>query len=199
MIAFVKGILDSYSQDSVIINVHGIGYEISIPTNILTQLPTVGNSLQLYTHFHLREDQAQLFGFLEPTDKELFKLLIEVSGVGLKLALSVLSTYDKETFVHAILHENIDILVSIPGVGKKTAQRLILELKDKLSKLSTLNPSLVNKKTLENSSYLEATEALTALGYKQNDIEEVLNKVSTAENTETESLIRAVLQELGRK
>ncbi|HHU33063.1 MAG: Holliday junction branch migration protein RuvA [Zhaonellaceae bacterium] len=198
MFAFIKGIIECNNSKTVVINVHGVGYEINIPSNIVNQLPKVGNSIQLFTYFYLREDQAQLFGFLNSSDKELFKILLEVSGVGPKLALEILSNCSPANFISAIMVENIDFLVKIPGVGKKTAQRLIIELKDKLKKLGLAKPS-ISEQTNQNQSYFETVEALMALGYKQSEIEQALQKVANLESASTDSLIRAALLELGRE
>lgn len=198
MLAFIKGVIEYCTQKSVIVNVHGIGYEINIPLNIVDQLPATGNSVQLFTYFYLREDQAQLYGFLKPTDKELFKVLLEVSGVGPKLALEILSNCTQADFITAIMLEDVGFLVKIPGIGKKTAQRLIIELKDKLKKLNLAEP-LVEQKTSSNQAYIETVEALTVLGYKQNEIEQVLRRIDDLESASTDYLIRAALVELGKE
>jgi Holliday junction DNA helicase RuvA len=197
LLAFIKGILESFTQKTVIIDVNGVGFEVNIPSNINEQLPPVGNNLQLYTHFYLREDQAQLYGFLQISDKELFKLLIEVSGVGPKLAMEILSNSSRDDFISAIILENIDFLKTIPGIGKKTAQRLIIELKDKLKKLHFAEP-FISQPIIQNQPYLETIEALVGLGYKQNEVETVLQRIDV-EDTSTDSLIRAVLTELGKE
>lgn len=198
MFAFIKGIIECYNSQMVVVNVHGVGYEINIPSNIVNQLPKVGNSIQLFTYFYLREDQVQLFGFLNSSDKELFKILLEVSGIGPKLALEILSNCSSANFISAIMSENIGFLVEIPGVGKKTAQRLIIELKDKLKKLG-LAKLPISEQTNQSQSYFETIEALMALGYKQNEIERALQRIANLESASTDSLIRAALLELGKE
>jgi len=198
MLAFIKGIIEYCSPKIVIVNVQGVGYEINVPANIIDKLPPVGNSVQLFTYFYLREDQVQLYGFLNQTEKELFKLLLEVSGVGPKLALEIMSNCTQSDLINAILLENIGFLVKIPGVGRKTAQRLIIELKDKLKKLGN-EAITTSQETTSNQPYLEAVAALTALGYKQSEIEQAFKQVTDMESATTDSLIRAALLELGKE
>ena len=133
MIASLKGILDSLGSDGAIIDVNGIGFQVFMPTSTYTTLGAVGKEVKLYTHLHLREDEATLYGFASTDELRLFQTLIGVSGLGPRLALAMLSTMSIEQITMAIASGNADLLTAIPGIGKKMAERLILELKDKVA------------------------------------------------------------------
>ncbi|MDS1030001.1 Holliday junction branch migration protein RuvA [Bacillota bacterium LX-D] len=202
MIAFVIGEIYAVQQDIVYVNVNGIGYKIFIPANALSKLPPLGEKVFLHTVFYLREDQVQLYGFLDVEDKELFQILIEVSGIGPKLALGILSATSRIDLVNAILNEKISVLTSLPGVGKKTAQRLIYELKDKLEKLN-LNGSLLCTNIepgIGGGEYEEALEALVSLGYNRKEIEQILYKVynELEKRSSSEELIKIVLKKMSK-
>ena len=131
MIAFVKGILDMVEEDRIVIENQGMGMEILVPGSILPELPQVGNEVKIYTYMHVREDVMQLFGFRTRDEKEMFKLLITVNGVGPKGALGILSVMDVDTLRFAILSDDAKSISKAPGIGNKTASKVILELRDK--------------------------------------------------------------------
>lgn len=132
MIAHIRGLLFEKHPNSVIVDVHGVGYELAIPVSVFSSLPDRGGSVQLHVYMHVREDILALFGFLTKDDKTLFEKLISVSGIGPKVAITALSGLTTENLVAAIRSGSIEQLVRIPGIGKKTAERMVLELRDKL-------------------------------------------------------------------
>ena len=131
MIAFVQGKLQYRDGENIVINVGGIGYHVVIPAKLVAALPPLGENIAVHTYFHLREDEASLFGFLQQDDLHLFKLLLSVSGIGPRVALNIVGATDHNSLMQAILAEDLAYLMKMPGIGKKTAQRLILELKIK--------------------------------------------------------------------
>ncbi len=145
----------------VVLDVNGVGYELYLSTNSLSKMPAVGEEASLFTHLHVREDALQLFGFVTPAEKELFGHLLSVSGVGPKVALSILSAFSVATLKKAIAMEDVDLISAVPGIGKKSAQRLILELKGKLA----LPDLKVSAASGASSAFAEARNALVSLGY----------------------------------
>jgi Holliday junction DNA helicase RuvA len=137
MIARIRGILSYKSVSHLIVDVHGIGYRIFVPLTTFYELPETGQSISLNIYTHVKEDALHLFGFHTPEDQNIFQMLISVSGIGPKLALNILSGIPSREFIQAITQGNLNRLVAIPGVGKKTAERMVLELKDKLLKIDT--------------------------------------------------------------
>jgi len=165
MISFLKGKVEERTSQSLILNVGGVGYEVFMPTTCLSGLPDAGMETSVFTHMHVREDSMQLFGFCHKAEKELFEKLISVSGIGPKVALAILSAFSVSTLKKAIISNDVDVITAIPGIGKKTAQRLILELKEKLSlpELELVDGS--DSGDLSKSTYSEARAALISLGY----------------------------------
>ena len=172
MIASLEGKLESLGSDWAVINVGGIGFQVFVPTPTLSSLGAVGSNVKLYTHFHLREDNATLYGFSSSGELGLFKTLINVSGLGPKMALVMLSSMDIEQLVMAIASGNAELLTAIPGIGKKMASRLVLELKDKigaglisapLAELAQDNADVLAALTSLGYSATEATRALASL------------------------------------
>ena len=140
MIASLHGTLESLSSDGAVINVNGVGFRVYMPTSTLSILGTVGKEVHLHTHLVLREDNVALYGFASTEELELFQILLGVSGIGPKLGLAVLSAMKVEQVVMAIATGSVDLLTVVPGIGKKTAQRLILELKDKIGTIPIATP-----------------------------------------------------------
>ncbi len=173
MLAFIRGQLVSKTPPEVVVDVGGVGYEIQVPMTTLYQLPELGQEVKLLTHFVVREDAQQLFGFCEQEDRRLFRELIKVSGVGPRLALTLLSGMDARAFARCLQRDDIAALVALPGVGKKTAERLVVEMRDKAGKwLETLSPEAMNPAQPASTEPAaidyreEAEQALVALGYK---------------------------------
>lgn len=168
MIAYLNGILTEKNPTHVIVDVQGIGYEVFIPLSTYEQLPEIGAECRLVTVMQIREDAHLLYGFSSTGEKELFLLLISVSGIGPKSAISILSSTPIHEFKKAILQEDLILLSSFPGIGKKTAQRLVVELKDKISQISgTPSIRLTEKTDTRKAQVDEAVMALISLGYSR--------------------------------
>ena len=170
MISYIKGELTEVFEDTVVVETNGIGYNIRVPGSVLDRLPSVGSSVRIYTYLYVKEDAMNLFGFLNRDDLSVFKLLLNVSGIGPKGALAILSTIGPDDLRFAVLSEDVKTISSAPGIGAKTAKRLIIELKDKLKLAEVFETALANKEkaSSENDVLLarnEAVEALVALGY----------------------------------
>lgn len=160
MIGHIKGFIVSKKPTQVLIDCNGVGYEIDVPMSTFYDLPTVGEQVTLLTHLIVREDAHLLFGFATSEEREVFRQLIKVNGVGAKVALSILSGISLHELVDAIMNQNSNLLVSIPGIGNKTAERLVLELKGKLA-------NIIDDKSIQNTSSEtnDIQNALISLGY----------------------------------
>jgi Holliday junction DNA helicase RuvA len=201
MIAFLTGRLAFKAPTHLTLDVQGVGYEVHIPLSTYYALPNLDEVTALNIHTHLREDAIQLFGFLSHSEKELFLLLTTVSGIGPKLALSVLSSLPVTELVRAIQAEDVDKLETVPGIGKKSAGRIALELKDKVSKIQ---PAAVQASISEASGVEgpleDALSALVNLGYRPQDAKDALRRVTkdTTSPIVLKNLIREGLKELAR-
>lgn len=193
MYAFFKGKIENIFNDRVIIETNNIGYEIYMPESSIFKLD-VGMETKIYTYLHVREDEMKLFGFLSSSELELFKKLITVSGVGPKGAMGIISKVDIESLCIAIATEDVQSLKSVPGIGPKMAQKIILELKDKVLKEQVSVPKVkVEKINEENIS--EAMTALEVLGYSQKELKRVMSTLDLSEDN-VETIIRKVLKEM---
>jgi holliday junction DNA helicase RuvA len=177
MIASLTGILTYKSPTEILIEVHGIGYTVSIPLSTYEKLGDLGSTVSLLTHFHIREDAMSLFGFSTEEERRLFKLLISVSGIGPRIAQSVLSGMNVEELKSHIISENVNALMAIPGVGRKTAERLIIELRDKAGKPLSESDPAGTISTTTTPLRIEALQALTSLGYNQQIAEKAIRLV----------------------
>jgi holliday junction DNA helicase RuvA len=209
MISRLSGELLEKQAPTVLIDISGIGYEVLLPMTSIYALPEIGEKVILHTHFIVREDSQQLFGFIEKADRRLFQELIKINGIGPKVALAILSGMDGASLISCIEHNDSSQLTLIPGIGKKTAERLIIDMKDKIDKLlSELNALSVSKldllgssgrdvsasKTLTGGEHInEAISALEALGYKYKDAKKKIMSINTGVNS-TEELIRLALK-----
>jgi holliday junction DNA helicase RuvA len=201
MIASLTGRLASKAPTHLILDVHGVGYEVCIPLSTYFGLPNLTESILLSIHTHVREDAIQLFGFLTSQEKEAFLLLTSVSGVGPKLALSVLSALPVSDLVSAIQSGDIEKLTTVPGIGNKSASRLVLELKDKVGKLHpALAPASNSSRQEQDAIFDDALSALVNLGYRLQDAKEALKHVkqSNADSPVLKDMIRESLKELAR-
>jgi Holliday junction DNA helicase RuvA len=189
MITQITGILIENQVPAIVIDVHGIGYEVFVPTNIFEKLPALGEKIKLYTYFLVREDQQRLFGFIEKNDRALFCELLKASGVGPKMALTIISGYSYDILSDIIHNQDSGRLTKLPGVGRKTAERLVIELKDKIKKVSRDNPKNIS------SVHIDAVYALEALGYNFTAAQGAVNKI-TKDNLSCEQLIKEALQYL---
>jgi Holliday junction DNA helicase RuvA len=201
MIAFLTGRLAFKTPTHLTLDVQGVGYEVHIPLSTYYALPNLNEVAELNIHTHLREDAIQLFGFLSQSEKESFLLLTSVSGIGPKLALSVLSSLSVPDLVNAIRSEDVEKLATVPGIGKKSAGRIALELKDKVDKIHGVHPQPTAVGAAElDGPYEDALSALVNLGYRSQDAKEALTRVTKAATgaLALKDLIRNGLKELAR-
>ena len=191
MIASLNGTVLTKRPEGVIVDVNGVGYRLSIPLCSLSEIPEPGEKVFMHTYTHVREDALQLFGFLNEQDREVFTTLISISGVGPKLGLAILSGMPSERFVEAVQNEDVTMLTTIPGLGKKTASRLVLELKGKL-------PSLDSEETPSMASQEEsdAISALVNLGYKKQFSEKAVETAVRDGAVKIEDIIMEALKNL---
>lgn len=205
MIAFIKGILEVILEDTIVVENNGIGYEIRVPISVIEQLPSHHCEVKLYTYLYVREDVLQLYGFLNREDMELFQLLIKVNGIGPKGALGILSTMTPDDLRFAILSEDAKAISKSPGIGGKTASKLILELKDKIkledafeSKLNhSIDYQAALKKEDSMSQKQEAVQALVALGYSNTEALKAMGKIDITEEMAVEEILKLSLKEIG--
>ena len=201
MIAYIKGIVTHRLVEAVYVNVHDVGYRVYVPSSVQSQLQ-VGEETCLYTYTNVREDAIQLYGFLTIEDYELFLMLISVSGVGPKLGLGILSAISPDQFVGLIISGDTKGLQKLPGIGKKSAERLVLELKDKIESLSiagTFTPSGTISALVKApvGITVEVVEALMALGYSAQEVQPVVQDVYDG-TQEVPELLKQVLAALGK-
>ena len=189
MIGRLRGTLVSKDAERVVIDVGGVGYEIAVTPRTVADLPAVGEEAVLHTHLHVREDQMALFGFETEDQRNLFRLLLGVSGVGPRVAQAILATLTPEALCVAVVTEDTDALTQVPGIGKRSAQKLMLELRPKLDLPDATIAS-------SGSSAAEIREALEGLGYQPSEIREAMRGLDM--DRPVEDLLRAALQELGR-
>lgn len=200
MFAYINGKLEYKMEGYVIVDVHGIGYKIFMSETGIEKLGNVGDTVKVHTYLKVREDDMSLFGFNTAEELSMFELLISVSGVGAKTALSMLSCIEPSKFALAVITNDLKTLTKIPGVGAKSAQRIVLELKDKLKTEKAVNTSENSEiaESIEKDNKLEdAVSALQVLGYNRKEIEKVLEKIEISEFS-VEDLIKKGLQLLGR-
>ena len=202
MIAFIQGELCDAGQDTIVVACHGIGYEIQIPVSVAQVLPDPGNVVKIYTYTYVREDALGLFGFLTKDDLKIFKLLITVNGVGPKAALAILSAMTADDLLFAILAEDAKAIAKAPGIGPKTAKRMIIELKDKLNLESMIEGhgdaemSLSDPGDAAANVRDEVIMALTALGYGNTEAVRAVRAVSGADEMDSETLLKQALKKI---
>ena len=195
MIGHLKGKIISKNPPEVVLEVGGIGYEILCPMSTFYQLDNASEDTLLFTHLSIKEDAHTLFGFITKDEKSIFRELIRVNGVGPKVALAILSHLSVNSIIECISSEDADLLAKTPGIGKKTALKLIVELQDRLSKLELVgSPGINNEfKQSGNPNSMQAIEALQSLGFKTKEANKMVSKISE-QNLSTEQLIRLALQ-----
>ena len=197
MISYVKGILSEKFTDSVVVECGGFGVEIYVPEVLVKSLPAIGESVFIYTFFKVSEDALSLYGFLNRQDLDIFKKLISVSGIGAKTALGIMSVLDSFTLSQAIVSEDIKLISKAPGVGTKTAKRMILELKDKISTQDIIPREYGGEsKIIHTEAYDEVLAALVVLGYKEFDAGRAIGLVEDYEDMDAESLLKQALKKL---
>mgnify|MGYP001625305293 FL=1 len=209
MFAYIKGTLEMKMTDYVVIDVGGLGYKIYMSSIGMEKLGNIGEEVKVYTYYRVREDDVSIYGFNSNEELRMFELLLSVSGVGAKTALAMLAVCTPSEFVLAIVSEDINVLTSIPGIGPKSAKRIILELKDKIKKeeqiqeltnaSNTINVKTKMQQAIEKESKItEAIAALQVLGYNKREIEKAFETIANKEEMITEDLIKKGLTILSK-
>lgn len=201
MIAYLKGIVDRVTETKVILDVNNIGFQVFISSRDAAAMPGRGEEVKLYTYFNVKEDAMQLFGFLSEDDLELYKLLINVNGIGPKAGLGILSALTADDLRFAVLSDDAKAIAKAPGIGAKTAQKLILELKDKLSLEDAFEKKLVSSAKAADASGMndaktEAVQALVALGYSNSDALKAVRKAEITDEMDTEIILKLALKQM---
>lgn len=203
MISFLKGELADMTDGTVVLDVNGVGYEVLVPAQLLSMLEGVGQSLKLYTYMQVREDAVVLFGFLTRDDLMMFKLLIGVNGVGPKAGLNILSTLGADDLRFAILADDAKRIAKAPGIGGKTAQKIILELKDKLDLEEAFEKKLASSQISAEAAVAagsdvmqDAVQALVALGYGSTEALKAVRSVKPTEDMDVEDILKEALRKM---
>lgn len=200
MIAYIKGIVEDINEENVVIEVQNIGYNIKISSETASRMPGIGELVKLYTYTLVKEDAFSLYGFLSRDELELFKLCITVSGIGPKVGQAILSVMDPDSLRFAIMSADVKLISKAPGVGKRTAERLILELKGKISiedtSIGREMVSINGAVPADNEQKREAIDALVALGYGQSESMKAVNSVENIESLDSGALLKAALKKL---
>lgn len=201
MIAYVNGIIEDISEDNVVVDIGGLGYNVKISADTASRLPGIGEQVKLYTYTCVREDAFLLYGFLSRNDLDIFRKCITVNGIGPKGALAILSVMDADSLRYAILSGDTKAISKAPGIGARTAERLILDLKDKVK----IDDAMINREiamtaqeniAASNPQIKEAVEALVSLGYGQTESLKAVNAVDGAESMDAGKLLKAALKKM---
>lgn len=202
MIAYVKGIVEDITAENAVVDVNGIGYNVKISENTAARLPGIGEPVKLYTYTCVREDAFQLYGFLSGGDLEIFKKLITVNGIGPKGGLAILSVMDADDLRYAIMSGDAKAISKAPGIGSKTAQRVILDLKDRIS----IDDALISREIADTAANAglqddtpqkrEAIEALVSLGYGQAESARAVNAIEGIEDMDSGAVLKAALKKM---
>ena len=195
MIGSLKGTIIDKQAPGLLLECHGVGYEVETPMSTFLELPPVGSEVSLLTHLAVREDNHTLYGFTTAAERQLFRSLLKVSGVGAKMALAVLSAMSAADFQRCIEYEDSTTLTKIPGVGKKTAERLIIEMRDRLSVLTSVPARAGGKVLAPAGARQEACDALIALGYRPAEVNKLVGRLDT-EGRSAEEIIRSALKQV---
>lgn len=202
MIQYIRGELAALEEDRIIVDVGGIGYGIFMPVQSMSSLPPVGSEVRIYTYLNVKEDAMQLFGFLTRDDLSVFKLLIGVNGIGPKGGQAVLSVLSPDDLRFAVLSNDVKAISAAPGIGKKTAEKVILELKDKLSLEDALDHAVSGQSdshSVQNGGgevQSEAVQALVALGYGSTEALKAVKQVEISEDTDVETVLKKALKNM---
>lgn len=197
MIAYIKGELAEVYEDSVVVESNGVGYDLKVPATVLMQLPVIGSEVKIYTYLYVREDAVMLFGFLTRDELEVFKLLITVSGIGPKGALAILSKVTTDELRFAVMTDDVKTISGAPGIGAKTAGKLIIELKDKLKVKEVFEP--VRQPMAANGSQdirMDVIMALEALGYSSTEAARAVKQAGDAGTMDADALLSAALRKI---
>lgn len=197
MITYIVGELTEIDENVITLEAYGVGYEIMIPASITALLPTLGTTIKIFTYQNVKEDALDLYGFLTKDDLKVFKLLIMVNGIGPKGALNILSTISPDELRFAVLSDDVKKIQSAPGIGLKTAQKLIIELKDKLDIKEVSNISNISSNDeVSNNVKDETVAALVSLGYSPSEAAKVVGKLPVSDDTTSEMLLKSALKQL---
>lgn len=201
MYAYLKGKICEITVDNLILEVNGIGYNVRISSQTAAELPAIGSEVKVYTYTLVREDAISLIGFLSAADLAMFRQLITVNGIGPKGGLSILSVMDADTLRFAILSGDVNAIAKAPGVGKKSAERVILELKSKIDAVEFLTNKLDSPKQdsiskVDDGIVKEATEALTSLGYSATEALKAIRQIDITEDMSVDMLLKLALKEM---
>ena len=199
MYAYIKGSLEIKTQNYVVIDVQGIGYKIFMSQSAIDEIGEIGKTVKVYTYLRVREDEMSLYGFNTNEELRMFELLLSVSGVGAKTAISMLSNITPSSFALAVITDDVAKIKALPGVGAKGAQRIILELKDKIKTEEAVSDDKnisIDKITVDNEKLVEAISALQVLGYNKKEIEKAISKVDNS--LSVEEIIKEGLKNLAR-
>ncbi len=199
MIGRLKGVVIDKQAPDVLLDVQGVGYELLVSLSTYFSVPEVGGSVTLHTHFVVREDVQQLYGFAELSERSLFRYLIKVNGVGPKMALAILSGMSANEFALCVHNNDVARLVKLPGVGKKTAERLLIEMRDRVGDIDTSASGTIAAQIQQPDIVEEAESALTALGYKPQDAAKMVSRAVSDDISSAEQLIRAALKSMVSK
>lgn len=197
MISYIRGELAAISEEKIVVDVNGVGYGIFMPKQSIGLLPSVGQEVKIHTYLNVKEDAMQLFGFITKDDLDVFKLVIGVNGIGPKGGLNILSQLSADGLRYAVLSNDVKAISASPGIGKKTAEKLILELKDKLSIEDVLEHSQktdVVTNSVGNSIQSEAVQALVALGYGNTEALKAVKKVEIKDASKVEDVLKQALK-----
>lgn len=198
MFSYIKGTLEVKTLNYIVIDVNGVGFKIFMSESAIQRLDETGKNIKIYTHMQVREDDISLYGFITNEELRMFELLLSVSGVGAKSAINMLSSITPSKFALAVISNDVKTLTKIPGIGTKSAQRIILELKDKLKTEESITKDNVEieNSIIEDNKLEEAIQALKVLGYTRQEIEKVMQKIDVT-NLSIEDIIRKALGYLG--
>ena len=200
MISYIKGELTEISEGIIVVENNGIGFSINVPATVISLLPSIGEEVKVYTYLQIREDAHSLYGFLTRNDLNMFKMLINVNGIGPKGALAILSTISPDDLRFAICSGDVKLISSVPGIGNKIAQKIILELKDKINLTDVLErsegSSIENASGSELNAKNEAVEALVSLGYSNSDAAKAVRQIDDVNKKDLETILKEALKKL---
>ena len=202
MIAYLKGTLEEIGNDYIIVDVNNIGYQVKVSLRVIEGLPAVGSNIKIHTYTYVREDVIALYGFLTKDDLQIFLLLLGVNGVGPKGALGILSVFSAQELRLAIISQDSKTIAKAPGIGAKTAQRMLIDLKDKVSveetfeKMGEESVSTISTKVEKSGARNDAIEALTALGYSASESMKAVNAVEITEDMTSDAILKMALKHM---
>lgn len=200
MYAYIKGTLEEAGDGWIVVDNQGIGYQMQVSARLMEELPMIGTEVKIYTYLNVKEDAMSLFGFLSKDDLNIFKLLLAVNGIGPKGALAVLSVLSADDLRFAVVGGDAKAIAKAPGIGAKTAQRVILELKDKLNIEDVFEKADqtadIPVKAADQTAKNEAIQALTALGYSASEALSAVSKLEITEDMDTEDILKAALKQM---